>query len=104
MDQEKEKQVQIQINQGLKNITWKESGIPTLTQQAKAPQNSPLNNPYDYPNDFILDFDAIPTKENGHKLGCTCKKCMALPRSEEAKALAGLKPEAVLHPLNKKRF
>jgi hypothetical protein len=54
--------------------------------------------------DFILDFDAIPTKKNGHKLGCTCKKCMALPRSEEAKALAGLKPEAVLHPLNKKRF
>ena len=44
MDQIKEKQIQIQINQTLKNITWKESGIPTLTQQAVSAKTEPSHN------------------------------------------------------------
>jgi hypothetical protein len=104
MDQQKEKQVQIQVNQSLKNITWKESGIPTLTQQAGTPKHTLQGSAGDYPNDFILDFDAVPTKDNGHRLGCTCKKCMKLPRTEEVKALAAMKAETQLHPFNKKRF
>jgi hypothetical protein len=82
MDQQ-EKQVQIQVNQSLKNITWKESGIPTLTQQAEQQKLKPVKLQTEYPNDFILDFDSIPTNENGHKLDCTCKTCIKISRAKK---------------------
>jgi len=104
MDQQEEKQVQIQINQSLKNITWKESGIPTLTQQAVPSASTKLNTKSEYPDDFILDFDDIPTKKNGHKLDCTCKACIKIPRSEEAKSPSSLKADVYITPLNKKRI
>lgn len=104
MDQQEEKQVQIQINQSLKNITWTESGIPTLTQQAFKSESKKGEVKTDYPKDFILDFDRIVTQKNGHKLDCTCKQCLAVPKSNETKALSSVKIEQNLEPLNKKRF
>ena len=107
MDQIKEKQIQIQINQTLKNITWKESGIPTLTQQAVSAKTEPSHNVENkeyYPDDFILDFDMTATKQNGHQLDCTCKACVKAPKSYKVKTLAAMKAEPCLHPLNKRRF
>ncbi|MFY0641486.1 MAG: hypothetical protein JXR16_10605 [Bermanella sp.] len=107
MDQIKEKQIQIQVNQTLKNITWKESGIPTLTQQAISPKKEPNNDvekTESYPDDFILDFDTTATKDNGHQLDCTCKVCVSAPKNDKVQTLAAMKAEPCLHPLNKRRF
>ena len=107
MDQIKEKQIQIQVNQTLKNITWKDSGIPTLTQQAVSPKkesNTEVKKTESYPDDFILDFDKAVTKENGHQLDCTCKACVSSPKSNKVQTLAAMKAEPCLHPLNKRRF
>lgn len=102
MDSTKEKEIQIQVNQTLKNITWKESGIPTLTQQALTPQRE-VRKEEIYPDDFILDFDMPPTKANGHQFDCTCKTCVSAPKTNKVQILAGMKADPCLHPLNKKR-
>ncbi len=104
MDQIKEKQMQIQVNQTLKNITWRDSGIPTLTQQASTSKPKKVIVTEDYPQDFILDFDDVVTKENGHKLNCTCKKCLKIPRSDEVKVISSIETEPYIQPLSKKRY
>ncbi len=105
MDQ-KQIQKQIQRNLSLKNKTWKESGIPTLTQPA--PFISPIKNTKsdtgsDYSDEFILEFEQAPLNANGHKIDCTCKNCTKAPRSLEVTVLSSMKADPVKNPLNKKR-
>jgi len=102
MDQQ-QKQFLIEHNLQLKNITWKEAGIPTLTNLVLKPQaKKPVTE--DYPDDFILDFDEHPLKANGHQLNCTCKQCVPKPQSNEPRVLASVKTEEGITPLNRKRF
>lgn len=110
MDQ-KQLQKQIQRNLSLKNITWKESGIPTLTQaimQHAGTTTSPskkkkADTSSEFSDDFILDFDSAPLNSNGHKLDCSCKNCIRTPRSQEVTVLSSMKADPVKNPLNKKR-
>lgn len=102
MDQQ-QKQKRIQNNQKLKGVTWKESGIPTLTQLAQT-SNKKNTESKDYPDDFILDFDNVPVKENGHRLECSCKQCLPKPKTGEAKVLSSVKAEEGIKPLNRREF
>lgn len=103
MDQQ-EKQTRIQKNLELKNITWQEAGIPTLTQQVTKPINKRKNIAFD--DDLIFDFDTDvqPKNQNGHNLDCTCKKCTPKPKSKEFTVLSSIKTEEGIKPLNRKRF
>ena len=101
MDQQ-QKQIRIQQNQALKGVTWKESGIPTLTQQVDAPTKTKPKVD-SYPDDFILDFDAAPVKDNGHRMDCTCRQCLPRPKSSDATILPKVKAEEGIKPLTKNR-
>ena len=102
MDQQ-QKQSLIQHNQQLKGITWKEAGIPTLTNLVYKPiVQKPVMETY--PDDFILDFDDQPVKENGHQINCSCKQCLPKPKSDDPRVLAFAKTEEGIRPLNNKRF
>lgn len=99
----KEIQRKIKNNIALKDVTWNEAGIPTLTQQALTKkQQAHKQASSSYSDEFILDLDSEPTNENGHKLDCTCKKCSKVPRMTEVRALSSMKADPVKNPLNKK--
>lgn len=105
MDQ-KHIQKQIQRNMSLKNKTWKESGIPTLTQPAQfisTPKTTKSDIKPDYSEEFILDFDHAPLNANGHKIDCTCKNCIKAPRSQEVNVFSSMKADPVKNPLSKRR-
>lgn len=98
----KEKEIQIEINQSLKGVTWDESDIPTLTSQAQSASQSEEKSAFSF--DIIEDFLPEISTENGHQPNCSCIKCQPKQAYDSASPLASIPVEKGISPLNKKRF